>query len=50
MSYVLGPLALPVKAGYLTRVFAIGEPGSKTMNVVVTSLKLPVPGPASPTW
>jgi hypothetical protein len=45
---VLGPLALPVKAGYLTRVFAIGEPDSKTMNVVVTSLRLPGAGSDKP--
>lgn len=45
---VLGPLALPVKAGYLTRVFAIGEPNSKTMNVVVTSLRLPSAGSDRP--
>jgi hypothetical protein len=45
---VLGPLALPVKAGYLTRVFAIGEPSTKTMNVVVTSLKLPSAGSDQP--
>jgi hypothetical protein len=45
---VLGPLALPVKAGYLTRVFAVGEPASKTMNVVVASLKLPGTGSDKP--
>jgi hypothetical protein len=32
---VLDPLALPVRAGYLTRVFAIGQPSTKSMNVVV---------------
>jgi len=45
---VLGPLALPVKSGYLTRVFAVGEPSSKTMNVVVASLKLPGTGSDKP--
>ncbi|WP_246485919.1 DUF4397 domain-containing protein [Kribbella qitaiheensis] len=45
---ILGPLALPVKAGYLTRVFAIGEPNSKTMNVTVTSLRLPSAGSDRP--
>ncbi|TDU89158.1 uncharacterized protein DUF4397 [Kribbella voronezhensis] len=45
---VLGPLSLAVKAGYLTRVFAIGEPNSKTMNVVVTSLRLPGTGSDRP--
>jgi hypothetical protein len=46
---VLGPLNLPVRAGYLTRVFAVGEPASKTMNVAVATLKLPGSGSAQPT-
>lgn len=45
---VLGPLPLPVKAGYLTRVFAVGEPTSKTMNVAVATLKLPGTGSDKP--
>jgi hypothetical protein len=45
---VLGPLPLPVKAGYLTRVFAVGEPTSKTMNVAVATLKLPGTGSDEP--
>lgn len=45
---VLGPLPLPVKAGYLTRVFAVGEPTSKTMNVAVAALKLPGTGSDKP--
>jgi hypothetical protein len=45
---VLGPLDLPVRAGYLTRVFAIGEPTSKTMNVAVATLKLPGAGSDKP--
>ncbi|MEV8376699.1 DUF4397 domain-containing protein [Kribbella sp. NPDC056861] len=45
---VLGPLDLPVRAGYLTRVFAVGEPTSKTMNVAVATLKLPGAGSDKP--
>jgi hypothetical protein len=45
---VLGPLNLPVRAGYLTRVFAVGEPASKTMNVAVATLKLPGAGSDKP--
>jgi hypothetical protein len=37
-----------VKAGYLTRVFAVGEPTSKTMNVAVATLKLPGTGSDEP--
>jgi hypothetical protein len=45
---VLGPLELPVRAGYLTRVFAVGEPKSKTMNVAVATIKLPGTGTGKP--
>lgn len=45
---VLGPASLPVKAGYLTRVFAIGEPNSKTMNVAVGTIRLPSTGTDKP--
>jgi uncharacterized protein DUF4397 len=45
---VLGPLKLQVRAGYLTRVFAVGEPTSKTMNVAVATLKLPGAGSEKP--
>ncbi|WP_203590711.1 DUF4397 domain-containing protein [Streptomyces sp. SID13031] len=45
---VLGPLDLPIRAGYLTRVFAVGEPTSKTMNVAVATLKLPGAGSEKP--
>jgi hypothetical protein len=45
---VLGPLPLPVKAGDLTRVYAVGEPASKTMNVAVATLKLPAMGSDKP--
>jgi hypothetical protein len=46
---VLGPVKLPVRAGYLTRVFAVGEPGSKTMNVAVGTIRLPRTGSDRPT-
>jgi hypothetical protein len=36
---VLGPLDLPVKAGGLDRVFAVGDPTKKTMNVAAHSIK-----------
>lgn len=45
---VLGPLALPVRAGFLTRVFAVGEPNSKTTNVAVATLRLPATGTVRP--
>lgn len=45
---VLGPLALPVKAGYLTRVFAIGAPSQKTMTVALGTIKVPATGSAKP--
>ena len=32
---ILGPLSLTVKGGALNRVYAIGDPGKKTMNVAV---------------
>lgn len=35
---VLGPLELPVKAGGLDRVFAVGDPAKETMNVAVHSI------------
>jgi hypothetical protein len=35
---VLGPLELPVKAGGLDRVFAVGDPAKKTMNVAVHTI------------
>src|SRR2546430_11479909 len=37
---ILGPADLQVKGGALTRVFAIGEPKSGTMNVVVQVLSV----------
>jgi hypothetical protein len=45
---VLGPLDLPVKAGYLTRVFAIGAPSQKTMTVALGTIKVPATGSAKP--
>ena len=45
---VLGPLALPVKAGYLTRVFAIGAPSQKTMTVALGTIKVPASGSDKP--
>ncbi|HZX03376.1 DUF4397 domain-containing protein [Kribbella sp.] len=45
---VLGPLALPVRAGYLTRVFAIGAPSQKTMTVALGTIKVPATGSDKP--
>ncbi|MFF1817307.1 DUF4397 domain-containing protein [Kribbella sp. NPDC058245] len=45
---VLGPLALPLKAGYLTRVFAVGAPSQKTMTVAVGTIKLRPAGSPKP--
>src|SRR5262249_8160716 len=45
---VLGPLDLPIKAGYLTRVFAIGSPSQKTMTVAAGTIKVPATGSDKP--
>lgn len=45
---VLGPLDLPAKAGYLTRVFAVGDPNARTMNVAAGTIKLPATGTGKP--
>lgn len=45
---VLGPLDLPVQAGYLTRVFAIGAPSQKTMTVALGTIKVPASGSDKP--
>jgi hypothetical protein len=45
---ILGPLDLPAKAGVLTRVFAVGNPNAKTMNVAVGTIKLPATGTGKP--
>ena len=45
---LLGPVELPVKAGTLTRVFAIGEPRNGSMDAVVQTLPLSTTGSAAP--
>ncbi|MEU4193184.1 DUF4397 domain-containing protein [Kribbella sp. NPDC026611] len=45
---VLGPLDLPLQAGYLTRVFAVGAPSQKTMTVAVGTIKVPATGSVKP--
>jgi hypothetical protein len=45
---VLGPLDLPVQAGFLTRVFAVGAPTQKTMTVAVGTIKVPASGSDKP--
>lgn len=45
---VLGPMDLPIKAGYLTRVFAVGAPSQKTMTVAAGTIKLPSTGSGKP--
>ncbi|MEU8225915.1 DUF4397 domain-containing protein [Kribbella sp. NPDC048915] len=45
---VLGPLDLPVAAGVLTRVFAIGVPSQQTMTVALGTIKLPATGSDKP--
>ena len=45
---VLGPMDLPIKAGYLTRVFAVGAPTQKTMTVAAGTIKLPSTGSGKP--
>ncbi|WP_433165120.1 DUF4397 domain-containing protein [Kribbella sp. CA-247076] len=45
---VLGPLDLPARAGYLTRVFAVGNPNARTMNVALGTIKLPASGSGTP--
>jgi hypothetical protein len=45
---VLGPLDLPARAGYLTRVFAVGNPNARTMNVALGTIKLPSSGTGTP--
>jgi hypothetical protein len=45
---VLGPLDLPAQAGVLTRVFAVGDPNAKTMNVAAGTIKLPATGTGKP--
>jgi hypothetical protein len=45
---ILGPADLPVKGGALTNVYAIGEPKSGTMNVVVHEIRLSETGTSKP--
>jgi hypothetical protein len=46
---LLGPVALPVKAGALTRVFAIGAPRNGSMDAVVQVLPLSTTAAGAPT-
>lgn len=45
---VLGPVALTVKGGALNRVYAIGDPSKKTMNVAVHVIRTGSRGSAKP--
>lgn len=45
---VLGPVSLTVKGGALNRVYAIGDPGRKTMNVAVHVIETGTSGSAKP--
>jgi Domain of unknown function (DUF4397) len=45
---LLGPVQLPVKAGALTRVFAIGQPSNGSMDAIVQVLPLTTSGSATP--
>lgn len=47
-SRLLGPLSLRVRAGQLTRVFAIGEPRNQSMDVIVQRLPLKSSGSHAP--
>ena len=46
---VFGPVDLAVKGGTLTKVYAVGDPAAKTMNVAVHEITLPRNGSAPPT-
>ncbi|HVN10650.1 MAG TPA: DUF4397 domain-containing protein [Kineosporiaceae bacterium] len=45
---ILGPVRLAVRAGTLTRVFAVGDPSNGTADVVVQVLPVPVVGAGRP--
>ncbi|MDQ2848581.1 MAG: DUF4397 domain-containing protein [Actinomycetota bacterium] len=45
---ILGPLALTVKGGSLNRVYAVGDPVNKTMNVAVHVIAVSAMGSAKP--
>ena len=47
---VLGPVSLTVKGGALNRVYAIGDPSKKTMNVAVHVIDVKNAGSGKPTW
>jgi len=47
---VLGPVSLTVKGGALNRVYAIGDPSQKTMNVAVHVIDMTTVGSAKPKW
>ena len=47
---VLGPVTLTVKGGALNRVYAIGDPSQKTMNVAVHVIEVAATGSGKPTW
>lgn len=46
---VFGPVNLTVQGGSLNRVYAVGDPSAKTMNVAVHVITLPESGSAQPT-
>ena len=46
---VFGPVDLTVKGGTLTKVYAVGDPAAKTMNVAVHEIAMPRSGSAAPT-
>ena len=47
---VLGPVSLTVKGGALNRVYAIGDPSEKTMNVAVHVIDVATKGSDRPKW
>ena len=47
---VLGPVDLTVQGGALNRVYAIGDPSKKTMNVAVHVLETGSSGSEAPSW
>jgi len=47
---VLGPVTLTVKGGALNRVYAIGDPSQKTMNVAVHVIDVKTTGSSKPKW
>jgi len=45
---VFGPVTLEVKGGSLTKVYAVGDPAKKTMNVAVHVIDMPAAGSPKP--